>query len=98
MALDDYLPFDPDGLITDTGDKVQEALDEYGYSTWRDIFVDFQDPSFEPDPDALRGTIYSTPEEALIDMFERGLLEFTQLWYDPLSDTYGIYVDYEEPA
>jgi hypothetical protein len=96
MALDDYLPFDPDSDVSNTDDRLQDAFDSVGAEVWRDLFIDMYDDDFVPDPDYMRGTQYSTPEEAVLDMYDRGLLGFTEIWYDPDSDTYGIYIKYDD--
>lgn len=104
MALSDYLPFDPDehpsemSSGSEMDNYIDSIFDAMGWTTWGDAFIDIQDPNFTPDPEYMRGTRYSTPEEAIIDMYERGLLGFTELTYDPDEDFYGIYVEYEESA
>lgn len=93
MPIDDYLPFDPDTSISPTQVDVQDILDGMGWFTWREAFHDIQD---EANTDYTRPARYLTPEEALFDAFERGILSFTRLVYYEDEDKYGIYIEYDE--
>lgn len=92
MALDDYLPFDPDGRETDTADDLDDIFDGLGLANWRDVMTDVLDPSI--DISNIRGVRYNTPEEALYDIANRGIVWFMSIVYFPDVDQYGLYEDY----
>lgn len=89
MALEDYLPFDPDSNQSDTQGDVDDIFNAIGATSWRDVFHDILD---DANPDYIRGTRYSTPEEALFDLYDRHMLGFADIVYYPADDLYGIYV------
>lgn len=93
MALEDYLPFDPDSRDTDTGDDIDELFDLLGIDTWRDVMIDQYDP--DEDLTGMRGHLYKTVEEAFRDIVDRGIWWFTEIAYDYETDTYSIVVQYE---
>lgn len=90
MALDDYLPFDPDSRDTDTDDDIEEMFDLLGIDVWRDIFADVFDPTL--DFSEVRGHLYNTPEEAFKDLVDRGIIFFSEILYYPDEDKYAIVV------
>lgn len=93
MAIEDYLPFDPDSNQSDTQDEVDAIFQQYEFETWRDVFFDIQGTF---DDEYTRPARYNTPEEALFDAWERGILDFTYIVYYEDEDMYGIYIEYEE--
>lgn len=92
MALEDYLPFDPAGRETDTADDLDDLFDGLGLNAWEDVMTDVFDVSIIPDK--IRGTLYSTPEEALFDIVARGIVFFTKIIYFPDINLYSLYVEY----
>lgn len=90
-SLDD-VPFDLTGSSSDTQDRVDAIFSEMGFDAWEDVFTAWEDQI----PDDLRGARYATAEEALFDLYDRGMLGFSDIVYYPDEDFYGISVDYEE--
>lgn len=75
-------------------DYIHQILDDLG-RTWDDIIVDF---GSDNDPEHYRPGEYTDPEDALIDYYERGLGDYIEIYYDPETDSYEVYVAYEEGA
>lgn len=75
-SLDD-IPFDLGGTESETEDTVLAIFDTYGFSSWGDVFVAWenQDPSF------WRTIRFETAEEALLFAHSRRILPFTRLVY-----------------
>lgn len=90
-SLDD-VPFDLDGSESDTQGDVNDIFSEMGFTSWRDVFAAWEDA----DPQDLRGARYLSPEEALFDLYDRGMLGFSDIVYYPDEELYSIAVDYEE--
>lgn len=92
MSSLDEVPFDLDGTEGEAQGYVDQIFDLLGFETWRDVFSEWESAA----PQDLRGARYSTPEEALFDLYERGMLGFSRIVYYPVDDLYGIEVDYAD--
>jgi len=90
MALEDYLPFDPDGLSTNTAPDLIGLFGLLGVSSWRDVFHDIQ---AERNPQYERGVRFSTPEEAFFYLYDAGLFGISHITFDDVTNTYGAYID-----
>lgn len=89
MPSTDDVPFDLDGTESDTQDEVEAIFDLFGYTSWRDVFANWEDE----DHSHWRTKRYETPEEALKELYDRKLLAFSKIVYyhdNPLP--YGIVV------
>ena len=93
MSSLDEVPFDLDGNESDSQGRVNSIFDEMGFDNWRDVFAAWEDA----DPSDLRGARYSSAEEALFDLYERGMLGFSDIVYFEEEGLYSIEVDYPEP-
>lgn len=91
-SLDD-VPFDLTGSESNSQDYVDQIFDLMGFDAWEDVFTTWETADLED----LRGARYNTPEEALFDLYERGMLGFSDIVYYVDEDLYSIVVDYEEP-
>jgi hypothetical protein len=92
MASRDEIDFDLSTRDAGSQDRVNDIMDELGIANWGEIIVNWEDA----DAGDLRSTRYNSPEEALFDMYDRGLIGFTDIVYYPDEDMYSIVVDYEE--
>jgi hypothetical protein len=88
-SLDD-IPFDLDSTESDAQDRVEGILDELGFESWRDVFIEWETVA----PEYLRGHRYLTAEEGLFDLHKRGIIRFTKLVYFPSDGTYSLAVVY----
>jgi len=79
MSSLDEIPFDLDGTESETEDTVLGIFDTYGFSSWRDVFVAWEDQ----DPAFWRTVRFETAEEALLFAYSRRILGFTKLVYYP---------------
>ena len=86
----DNLPFDPYGADTGLDDRIAEALASVMADSYADVLRDLRIDEF--DTDDLRGTRYNTIEEAVLDMYERGLLGFSAVFYDEEDDLWGVLI------
>ena len=77
MASLDDVPFDLDGTESDSQDEIEFIFGIYGFDSWRDVFVNWEDQ----DPTTWRTVRFETPEEALIFAQQRRILPFTKLVY-----------------
>lgn len=75
----------------ETDPYIDQILDDLG-RTWDDMLVDM---GYDDNPDHYRPGEYSTPEEALIDYYERGLGDYIEIYYDENCDCYEVYLAYE---
>lgn len=76
----------------DSDPYIDQILDDLG-RTWDDVLVDM---GYDNNPDHYRPGEYSTPGEALIDYYERGLGDYIEIYYDADCDCYEVYVSYED--
>ena len=88
---DDFNDDSGDGYSGDN-DYVHSILDDLGL-TWDSFLVD---QGSDSDPEHYRPGEYLTPEEALIDYYERGLGEYIEIYYDNDCDCYQVYLAYDE--
>lgn len=86
-----YFPFDVNGTTSETQDEVDAIFTSLGLTAWVDILRTNDDLN----PEYERGTRYLTPEEALKDIFDRGISSFSRILYFPDEDLYGIYIEYD---
>lgn len=83
--------FDPDSDDWSQGDiDISEIALERGWANWNDIIAGSD--TLE-DGDSRPGRYFS-PQEAISRMEQAGILDFSFLFYDPDTDTWGIVVDY----
>ena len=92
MSSLDNVPFDLSGSESDSQDRVNDIFSEMGFDAWEDVFTTWE----TADPEDIRGARYATPEEALFDLYERGMLGFSDIAYYEDEGLYSIVVDYEE--
>lgn len=88
----DHFPFDTTGDTSDTQGEVNAIFTELGITAWEDILKDNEDinPAYD------RGARYETIEEALLDIYGRGISSFSRIRYLPDEDLYAIYIEYDE--
>lgn len=71
--------------------SLADIASEMGWTDWYDI-VAANDSYDEAD---LRPGIYTFAEDAIQDAYDRGILEFSEIWFD--GEYWHLVVDYEEP-
>lgn len=70
-------------------ERAQEIAFNYGIQDWDEIIVDFS----KVGPGELRGDRFSTLEEAVVFLFDLGVLEFGGVVYYQDVDLYGVAID-----
>ena len=88
-----YFPFDVTGNSSNSQTEVDEIFDSLGVTSWEEVIRD--NDSLNPIYD--RPARYLTPEEALRDIYERGISAFTRIRYLPNENLYTIYVEIDSP-
>lgn len=88
-----YFPFDVTGSESNSQGDVDEIFAALGVSSWEEVIRD--NDAINPEYD--RPARYLTPEEALRDMFDRGISAFTRIRYLPSENLYTIYVEIDSP-
>lgn len=83
---------DDSEIAKDPAEEIMDQLaDHFGVDSLDGIFIN------EPgdNPAGLRGTRFDNPVDAIIAMYERGILQFGNVYPD--EDTTAIYVDADTP-
>lgn len=88
-----YFPFDVTGTDSNSQDEVDYIFTSLGATSWEDVIRD--NDAINPIYD--RPARYLTPEEALRDIYDRGISAFTKIRYLPAEDMYTIYVEIDSP-
>lgn len=82
--------FDLDGDWSQDNDPTLETLaGQYGWDSWRDVIAadgDFDETNVRPGS-------YHTIEDAILEAYNVGILDFTDFLYDPLEDEWYMVVD-----
>lgn len=84
MPMEYNLPEDfnmDDDFSSGQGEReitLQDIADEFGWTDWRDIIAGNEDL----DMDEIRGNVFDYPEDAIFYLYDAGILDFSEIWYD----------------
>lgn len=85
--------FDLDGpWDQDSDPEIADLAAQYGWDSWRDVIA--PDEGF--DETNVRPGAYHTIEDAILEAYNVGILDFSEFLYDPLDDEWYIVVTYTE--
>lgn len=82
--------FDLDGPFSQGEDRsLSDLASEFGWTDWRDII------GFEGgyDQDDMRPGIYFTAQDAILEAYNVGILDFSHIVYDEEEEVWHIVVD-----
>jgi hypothetical protein len=81
--------FDLDGAWDQDSDPEIETLaSQFGWDSWRDVIA----PDGDFDETTVRPGSYHTIEDAILEAYNVGILDFTTFLYDPLDDEWHMVV------
>lgn len=82
--------FDLDGAFDQDDTSIQAIADEFEWESWRDIIANTDVADFEN----LRPGEYFSAADAIREAYERGILDFSEIYYD--GEAWFLIVTYTE--
>lgn len=93
MSDDDYNRppgFDLDGgWPQGEGPSLDSLASDYGWADWRDVIA----PAGGYDDQDVRPGVYFTPEDAINEAYNVGILDFSRIVYDDYEEVWYLVVD-----